>query len=144
MVGMTLGLALYPVDGEELDTLLRRADAAMYQSKQNKSNRKNWWSLASSCMPLQIEEAFQQASFEAYGLEAQDLLTRAKTFLLRIRQNFIDSFYEKLAKIDEAREILATLSDDEKEHLKQKQADHLDFLLDQKQNNQIFCKEPVN
>ncbi|WP_086551544.1 EAL domain-containing protein [Acetobacter orientalis] len=132
MVGMTLGLALCPVDGEELDTLLRRADAAMYQSKQNKSNRKNWWSLASSCMPLQIEEAFQQASFEAYGLEAQDLLTRAKTFLLRIRQNFIDSFYEKLAKIDEAREILATLSDDEKEHLKKKQADHLDFLLDPK------------
>jgi diguanylate cyclase (GGDEF)-like protein/PAS domain S-box-containing protein len=38
-IGMTLGLALYPSDGEDGDSLLRHADAAMYQAKANKGKR---------------------------------------------------------------------------------------------------------
>ena len=129
VVGMTLGLALYPVDGEDPDTLLRRADAAMYLSKQNKASRQNWWSMASNTPQIPAEEAVEQVAFNPYGPEAAELLTRAKTFLVRIRQNFIECFYDSLAKMDEAKAILSVLTSEQLEHLKQKQAAHLDFLL---------------
>ncbi|MCP1242140.1 sensor domain-containing diguanylate cyclase [Acetobacter lambici] len=45
-VGMTLGLALYPQDGGDIEHLLKRADMAMYHAKQNKKTREKWWFLA--------------------------------------------------------------------------------------------------
>lgn len=129
MVGMTLGLALYPVDGEDPDTLLRRADAAMYVSKQNKSSRQNWWCLASNDLNRSAEETVEQVAFNPYGPEAAELLTRSKTFLARIRQNFIECFYSSLAKMTEARAVLSVLTPEQLEQLKHKQAAHLDFLL---------------
>lgn len=45
-VGLSLGLALFPVDGEDGDALLRLADAALYQIKSRKGNRQRWWALA--------------------------------------------------------------------------------------------------
>ncbi len=44
-VGMTLGLAIFPGNGEDSDTLLRNADAAMYQAKARKNHRFQWWNL---------------------------------------------------------------------------------------------------
>lgn len=44
-VGMTLGVALYPQDGENAESLLKRADKAMYHAKQNKKTREKWWFL---------------------------------------------------------------------------------------------------
>lgn len=129
IVGMTLGLALYPVDGEDPDTLLRRADAAMYASKQNKSHRRNWWSMAGNTPLGSVEEAVVQVAFDPYGPEAAELLTRAKTFLTRIRQNFIECFYANLAKMAEAKAVLSVLTPEQLDHLKHKQAAHLDFLL---------------
>ncbi|MFT9359709.1 EAL domain-containing protein [Acetobacter okinawensis] len=129
MVGMTLGLALYPVDGEDPDTLLRRADAAMYLSKQNKSTRKTWWCMASNTRQLPAEESVEQVAFNPYGAEAAELLTQAKAFLTRIRQNFIECFYDSLAKLPDARTALSALAPEQLERLKSQQAAHLDFLL---------------
>jgi len=42
-VGIGLGMALYPFDGEEGDILLRQADAALYQVKAHKLDRARWW-----------------------------------------------------------------------------------------------------
>ncbi len=42
-VGMTVGVACYPIDGSEADILLRHADAAMYHGKQYKGQHRAWW-----------------------------------------------------------------------------------------------------
>ncbi|WP_298220057.1 GAF domain-containing protein [Halothiobacillus sp.] len=44
-VGLSGGFALYPQDGKDGDTLLRKADATMYRSKTRKSTRDQWWQL---------------------------------------------------------------------------------------------------
>lgn len=42
MIHYSLGMSIYPLDGKELDTLLKKADQAMYrQKKQNKAARKS-------------------------------------------------------------------------------------------------------
>ena len=42
-LNMSLGVALYPTDGDGTDLLLRRADAALYEAKAIKSSRATWW-----------------------------------------------------------------------------------------------------
>ncbi len=42
-VGATLGIALYPEHGEDADTLIRHADAAMYAAKRLGKNRSLLW-----------------------------------------------------------------------------------------------------
>ncbi len=45
-VGMSMGLALFPLDAQDPETLVRQADAAMYQAKLHKRDRARWWQLA--------------------------------------------------------------------------------------------------
>ncbi len=42
-VGMTIGVARYPLDRSEADMLLRHADAAMYHGKKHKGRHRSWW-----------------------------------------------------------------------------------------------------
>jgi GGDEF domain-containing protein len=47
-IGMSMGIALFPHDGEHADALLRRADAAMYEVKQQKGKRLTWWNMTAT------------------------------------------------------------------------------------------------
>jgi diguanylate cyclase (GGDEF)-like protein len=42
-VGMSVGIAFYPKDGSDTDSLLRKADEALYHTKLHKLDRKSWY-----------------------------------------------------------------------------------------------------
>ncbi len=57
-VGASIGIALYPQDGHDASILLRRADTAMYQAKENGENSRHFFS------PDLHLEALQHFTFE--------------------------------------------------------------------------------
>jgi diguanylate cyclase (GGDEF)-like protein/PAS domain S-box-containing protein len=56
----SLGIALYPSDGEDVETLLRNADSAMYQAKQKGKNRYEFYT-----------ESLTQVSVERMNMEGK-------------------------------------------------------------------------
>ena len=125
-IDMTMGVALYPTDGNEPKVLLRRADAAMYQAKQAKRERTQWWQVGVTPPPEQIAET----SFDAFGSEAQELMRGLTAHLQAVAEKFSASFYRELRAFPESAAILTCLSGAEYRDLGCKQANHLRFLLD--------------
>ncbi len=63
-VGASLGIALFPGDGDDPDTLMKRADAAMYRSKREGRNRYHFFSKAvddAASARLQLEADMRRA-----------------------------------------------------------------------------------
>lgn len=61
---LSVGIAMYPADGESFDTLYQRADAAMYRAKQNGRNRYGFFTAdleARTARALLIENALRRA-----------------------------------------------------------------------------------
>ncbi|MCC6206950.1 MAG: EAL domain-containing protein [Gammaproteobacteria bacterium] len=61
---ISIGISIYPTDGNDVDTLLRNADAAMYQSKERGRNTFNFYTqeLTDKAMErIQIEEHMRRA-----------------------------------------------------------------------------------
>ena len=73
-LGMTLGAALFPGDGQDADSLLRQADAAMYVAKAHKGDRARWWTLDASALQAAAPDDGQP--LDAYGPQAQALAGR--------------------------------------------------------------------
>jgi diguanylate cyclase (GGDEF)-like protein len=107
-VGMTMGLALFPGDGEDGDTLLRNADAAMYQAKEaRKGNREQWWRLwREGTLPAPPVEAL----FDPYGPDAQALLRTLEPVLQTVAPEFAAAFYAHLRQDPQTAPILDALS----------------------------------
>lgn len=132
-VGMTMGVALFPTDGEDSDTLLRLADIAMYRSKKEKMIRQQWWYLASINEPIvqnnENEKKQEEICFEAYDSKAQAILTRFNVFLNELSQDFVKSFYDVFYEKDNYKRIFMFLSSRDITRLKSYQERYVRLLL---------------
>ena len=126
MIDMSMGVVLYPGDAETPEELMRKADAAMYQAKLHKHERKEWWILGSAPM----EEPAPEGPFDPFGSEAKFLLSLVQPHLEQVSDEFIRSFYEDMERDEGTLEILQTLGDDEYLKLKRSQSAYLSFLID--------------
>ncbi|MBQ3818069.1 MAG: EAL domain-containing protein [Acetobacter sp.] len=133
-IGMTMGVAFFPLDGESADALLRAADMAMYRCKKEKAVRKQWWYLASESEnnnTQQQSEATQsiEGLFDAYGTDARGLLTHFKFFVDKLAQDFAQRFDEVFSKSSAWKSIFVSLSSRDIAWLKRYQVRHIRLLL---------------
>lgn len=125
LLDMSMGVATYPQDGEDVDGLIRQADAAMYMAKANKYNRAQWWRHALLALPDRADEA----PIDPYGPVARDLLGKTEADWQGLENEFVDAFYRRLRKLRSANRILELLSASELESLKSRQIQHLKRLI---------------
>ena len=126
VLGMSMGVALFPSDAQDADALIRMADAAMYQAKLHKHDRTRWWWLHASNTPQPEVEI----DTDAFGPMAIELMTKAEPHLRELPDQFVERFYAGLHEEEATAAILRTLLPQELERLKQRQLQHLRFLLD--------------
>ncbi|MBU6513725.1 MAG: EAL domain-containing protein [Betaproteobacteria bacterium] len=125
-VGMTMGLAAFPGDGADGDTLLRQADAALYQVKARKQQRRRWWQLG----VRQAAEPGENSAFDPYGPEAAQLLGQVGALLAEASERFAQAFYDDAGRDGQTRAILESLQPRELQVLRARHAEHLRFVLD--------------
>ncbi len=125
-VGLTMGVARFPQDSPDPDQLLRLADAAMYQLKQRKKTRVNWWQMGVA--DGQVEQA--EIPLDPYGAECSALFTEYARLFDQINTRFVEDFYRDLAKDPASLALLGALSDAQFAELKRRQAAYLAMLVD--------------
>ncbi len=137
-VGMSGGVALYPLDARDADALLREADVAMYQSKQHKLDRGRWWRTRSSREEWVAEP---DPALDAFEARAAELLERHRALLDSTLDAHCAAFFDP-AGFDAARRILfAALRDDELQRLRASQRRALGALLDGGADSDRVCGE---
>lgn len=126
IIEMSMGLALFPGDGQTSEELLRRADVAMYQIKNRKSVRQQWWAFTAEGPEVPAPETH----FDPFGPEANALLSVFQSHLGPVVKNFIGQFYRVLEQEGPSQKILDNLSRSEYAKLQRIQTAQLMFLLD--------------
>lgn len=128
-VGMSLGLAVWPHDGRDADSLLRQADVALYQIKAHKLDRPSWWQLG----VRDEEDDDEPLEFPTYGADADTLLRAHGKVLRDAVSRFVDRIGQRLAD-DSGRDgawagLLGCLHEGELPRLTRRYAEHLEFLV---------------
>ena len=123
-VGMSMGVALFPLDAADGDTLLRRADAALYQAKLHKHDRARWWRLGTS----DADTVADGAAFDPYGREASALLAAAHDHFEAVSTEFVEAVQAEMQRSPQAG-ALACLGAAGLAELRRRQAEFLRFLF---------------
>ncbi len=123
-IGLSLGLALYPSDALDPESLLREADRALCFIKERKHSRERWWHFAG-----EPETGVSSRETDPYGEGAKALLEKYAEAIAPAVDRFVDAFYGKLDSLPEARVILEALGEEERQTLALRQSEHLRFLL---------------
>ena len=124
-IGITMGVARFPVDGTDPDMLLRQADAAMYQLKLHKATRQRWWQLG--VRDAAAEPAEQPV--DPYGSEAAAILTEHASLFERINAEFVEAFYRDLDADPAAHALIHELDAAQFAQLKRRQQAYLRLLV---------------
>ncbi|MFT8679777.1 EAL domain-containing protein [Gluconacetobacter sp.] len=131
-VGLAMGVAFYPQDGEKPETLLRQADNAMYQAKQSQEPRDANWHFAGALDEARVlddEAAADLLPITPYGAVAADLLGQVAAVVARIgeriRQGVIPALWQKSG----GAAVLANLTAEQHERLTEREVKYLEFVV---------------
>lgn len=124
-IGISMGIALFPSNGDDGETLVRQADAALYQAKSSKGARSQWWSFGASLPALPAPES----SFDAYGADTKELLRRHQSHIETVIVEFVEAFFAQIEQDPEQKSLLQDQDEGELQNIASLQAKHLRFLL---------------
>ena len=123
-IGMTVGIAVHPLHGDDADSLLRQADAALYQLKARKFDRRSWWQLGVHAAPDD-----EESGIGAYGEEAAALLRQHGATLRDAVARFVIGLRDGAAADPGAAGLLACLAPGEIDAAARGYARHLELVL---------------
>ena len=123
-MGLSLGMAFYPSNALDPETLLREADRALCHIKEKKLAREKWWHLAGD-----PDTGPSSREIDAYDDLAKALLEKYAESIDPAVERFVEAFYGKLDSLPESRTILEPLGEDGRRTLALRQCEHLRFLL---------------
>ncbi len=124
-VNISMGIALFPSNGDDGETLIRQADAALYQAKSAKGSRSQWWSFGTSLPAITAPES----SFDAYGADTKELLRRHQTHIEAVIVEFVEVFFAQIEQDTEQKNLLKEQDEGELQKIASLQANHLRVLL---------------
>ncbi|MFW7267609.1 EAL domain-containing protein [Gluconacetobacter sp. Hr-1-5] len=131
-VGLAMGVAFYPQDGEKPEALLRQADNAMYQAKQSQDPRAANWHFAAALDEARVlddEAAADLFPIVPYGAVAADLLGRAAAAVARVGENIRRGVIPAVWQKSGGAPVLANLTAEQHERLTEREAKHLEFMV---------------
>ncbi|MFW7267608.1 EAL domain-containing protein [Gluconacetobacter sp. Hr-1-5] len=129
-VGLAMGVALFPQDGEKPGALLRQADNAMSQAKRHKGGRGGNWHFAAA-----VEESLDFDDDAAdlfpiapYGASAAELMAPAAGAAARIGERVRKAAIPAIWQKSGGAAVLAHLTPEQHDRLTEREARHLEFL----------------
>ena len=128
-VSMSMGVATFPKDADDGDSLLRQADARLYQIKNQKSKRSQWWEWE----PVMVEQEAPMPNglfFDPYGQEARELLEKLRHLWSASAETFVDAFFATIAHDSGFAPIIARYPAQDLAAYRTFQKGHLHLLFD--------------
>lgn len=125
-VNMSMGVSLFPADGEDVGALLRLADAALNQTKAHKYDRSSWWLLGTDDQA----EMERGRELDAYGPDAAGLLGEAREVVLKTAARFDQAFRDEVAYFSWKNSVDHPLTDEQCDYFARLLAEHMRYLFD--------------
>lgn len=128
-VGMSMGISVFPADGEDGDSLLRQADARLYKIKGQKSLRDSWWEGDADLHPAKEEETLGDF-LDPYGKESKEQLEKSQQWLLHTADTFAVQFYLRMTKDHSFAQVISWWSPEAQMAFKEMLKRHILMLFD--------------